>query len=235
MGEFSFFDFPTVIGLVFGIGVVVACALGYITAQTWKLRDMLREVAEEVGAQGKQAATNVTFADTQPSLPDVGQCLVSIGKTLDMLKIVTNDNARYANQALITHNKASGDYEQLSKDIGRLFVELGEIRKSIWTIQRVQSDEKRAGNGVVSIESLAERVGLLVNKVVEVRNEVDMANQRLTLLAETLLPPMPAILPEPEQHVIIKQTKPDVIADSFTMETPKERRGRQRKEGGQLL
>ena len=34
---------------------------------------------------------------------------------------------------------------------------------------------------------------------------------------------MPAILPEPEPHVIVKQTMPDVIKDSFTMETPKEK------------
>lgn len=215
MGEFSFFDFPTVIGLVFGIGVVVACALGYITAQTWKLRDMLREVAEEVGAQGKQAATNVTFADTQPSLPDVGLTLTALGKTLDMLNAAANENARYARAATSGYHTASGNYEQLSKDICVLSTNGADMRRSI----------------VV----LTERFNLLVSKVVEVKNEVDMANQRLTLLAETLLPPMPAILPEPEQHVIIEQTKPDVIADSFTMETPKKRRGRPRKEGGQLL
>lgn len=214
------------VGIVFGIGVVLACGLGYITAQTWKLRDKLAEIAEEVSAQGKNAATNITFADGA-DLPDVGQCLVSIGKTLDMLKIVTNDNARYANQALITHVKASGDYDQLSKDIGVLSANGADMRRSI----------------VI----LTERFNLLVNKVVEVKNEVDMANQRLTLLAETLLPPMPAILPEPvlrqaQEPAIIKQTMPDVIKDTFTMEVPKDATmeirvpvSKKRKPGEQLI
>lgn len=191
-------------GVVVGFGLVMATGLTYLTYLALQQRERLEALQEELSAQGQGAAANVTFADgsagSPTSLPDVGLTLTALGKTLDMLNAAANENARYARAATSGYHTASGNYEQLSKDIGVLYTNGADMRRSI----------------VV----LTERFNLLVNKVVEVKNEVDMANQRLTLLAETLLPPMPAILPEPEPQVIIKQTKPDAIKDTFTMETP---------------
>lgn len=195
-------------GVVVGFWLALAVGLAYLTYLALQQRERLEALQEELSAQGQGAATNVTFADNQPSLPDIGLTLTALGKTLDMLNAAANENARYARAATSGYHTASGNYEQLSKDIGVLSTNGADMRRSI----------------VV----LTERVDLLVNRVVEVKNEVDMANQRLTLLAETLLPPMPAILPEPAlrqaqgPEAPIKQTKPDVIADSFTMETPKQ-------------
>lgn len=225
MGEF--FGFPTVIGLVFALGVVLACALGYVTAQVWKLRSMVYEIGVELSAQGKQAATSVTFADAQPSLPDVGQTLVALGKTLDMLNIAANENSRYARAATTGYINASGNYEQLSKDLGLLSVAINDVRKEQFRVQNAAASY----NLYQRVGELTERITLLVNKVVEVKNEVDMANQRLTYLAEALLPPMPATIPEP--HVVIEQTKPDVIADSFE-KAPKQRKQKE-KDTGQIL